>query len=561
MRISVTCDDCSNSFTVGSQLAGKRVKCPACGEPVRVPLSSDDDLDPPRRASSGRTSKKPRRDSNNQSGMMLGIGIGIGGMAVLCAVFLMINRGNHPNPQATNPVASNPVTPNSGNPTPVPAASPTVPVVQTPVASSPAPVVTAKTESVPPPSAVNPNPVTPVVVAKTEAAPTVAVERHPSVELSMTDLIAQIEKSVVRISVKSEEGSSIGSGFVIDPDGSIMTNYHVIEGAESASVEFDSGKKFKVIGFTAVDLDRDLAVIKIEMGNVPLVKVRVAEELPRKGEKVAAFGAPRGLAFTASDGIISAIRHCPDPEFNARKAGSYLQTTAPISPGNSGGPLVNMRGEVVGVNSFKMQGENLNFAASANDIREVIERCDSAPTPLSPDNLPVKYTDQFARAENLAGTTKGNLLLGRVRDVAILMLPFAYDPSGRVSEYVELQVEKSLIKKAGWIQAKRQSQVKGSTAFVVVLIYFKIAENVQNSDEKMISELKCRVRIVTRDVDQDGHQYTAIVWDEEGTLGTVAIGALVNGVVPDAMKKKISDFFNRISVAHRKAVREAESGK
>ena len=595
MRIPVSCGSCSNEFSANETSAGKRVKCPACGEGVRVP-QADDEQEPPRRSSGSKKSKGKSAKSAGVSPILIGVGAG-GGVAVLAlALFLLSNRGgNQPSPVAqpgpptmtqpplqqpsvahgnTQPPVSSPAIGHNPMPptspqmahNPAPPTSPQMahnpaPPTSPQMAHNPGPPKTGNM-GVPvsqSPNTQNPNlpgiPPTGTGAAQTTAAP---VDNTPLRELSMTELVAQVDRSVVRIIVKSDQGASVGSGFVIDVDGSIMTNYHVIEGSRTAEVEFETGEKANVVGFTTIDKARDLAIIKIGLGQKPLQQVRVASELPQKGEKVAAFGAPRGLGFTASDGIISAIRKTP--EFPARSAGTYLQTTAPISPGNSGGPLVNMRGEVVGVNSFKMEGENLNFAASATDIRDVIANRGSNVTPLSPEALPNVYTEKFGRAENLAGTTKGNMLLGSIHDAIIMMLPFTFDPSGRVSDNVELQVEKNLIKKAGWTKVTKQSQVKGSTALVVVLIYFQQAEKVKDADKKGVSELMCRVRIVARDVDKDGVAYTAIVWDENGALGTISLNSLLSGGFPPTMKSKISEFFNKIYVGIKKAQRNAGDG-
>ena len=536
---------------------------------------------------------------------MLGLGIGAGGVSVLAVLFFLMTRvvgggaGNAAVPAGSHQqaAASQVVEARADSMTvaasPAPAESTrTRTNAQSPTVSSPASSLTSpaavstdnlvvdnvdststSVESAPDST---PVPSTPVVVNRpamtrparpnrfANTAASTAPVTGSFVELSMPELIAKIEKSVVRIVVKSDDGLSVGSGFVIESDGTIMTNYHVIEGAKSAVAEFNTGKKYNVLGFTAIDTDRDMAIIKIKP-DTTLQKVPVAAVLPMKGEKVAAFGAPRGLSFTASDGIVSAIRNCPDPEFKARTAGCYLQTTTPISPGNSGGPLVNMRGEVVGINSFKMQGENLNFAVSAKDVRDLISHPGKRLIALSPETVPRKFTDKsdtYDRAENLAGTTRGNLLLGQIRDAVIVMLPFKFnDPSKRVADFVESQVEKSLIKKAGWTKVTDQSQVRPGTALVVVLFYFQVAEGIANAEKKNINELKCRVRIVTRDIDKDGAAYTSIVWDEDGTLGTVTVRSLQEGLVPPAMRGKISDFFNKIVIAHRKAKHEAESEK
>ena len=117
----------------------------------------------------------------------------------------------------------------------------------------------------------------------------------------------KIEPSVV--TVKTDSG--LGSGFVVDSSGLVMTNYHVIKGAKKAVVEFPSDKDKKaylVEGFMAILPNKDLALIKIRAGNRKLIALKVAEKLPARGEWVGTFGSPLGLALTASDGRISAIR-------------------------------------------------------------------------------------------------------------------------------------------------------------------------------------------------------------------------------------------------------------
>ena len=575
MGISVNCSSCSNEFSVKSTAAGKRVECPVCGERVRV--SADADEQPtPRRRSAGE-SRKRGTNSKAQSPLLIGIVAGGVGVAVIAVLFAVLKPGTPP------------VLP-AGSATAVAGTQPSTPVVtpvtsvatgnqQQPTGMAHQPVHGAQHMTVPtnsasqahgmaqttlqrpigPPGIGGPNPpVLNLVEASGKSADPIS-DTDPLPELSMTKLVAVVERSVVRIIAKGDEGAGVGSGFVIDADGSIMTNYHVIEGARSAVVEFESGEKVPVAGFTTLDTKRDLAIIKIEYDTSKLHKIRIATELPLKGEKVAAFGAPRGLSFTASDGIISAIRR--SPEFKVREAGTYLQTTSPISPGNSGGPLVNMRGEVVGVNSFKIEGENLNFAVSADDIRDVIKNRGATLTKLSPEALPSKYSDKFGQAENLAGTTRGKILLSQINDAAIVMLPFAFDPRRKLTDFVESQVEKTFIKRIGWTKVTRQSQFKGSSAIVLVLIYYQVAENIEKADEKMVSELMCRIRIIARDIDKEGDAYTAIVMDENGSLGTIAPQALLNGTIPQGMRAKIPEFFGKVVSTCKKAVRESESAK
>lgn len=136
-----------------------------------------------------------------------------------------------------------------------------------------------------------------------------------------------------------------GSGFIIDPNGIILTNNHVVDGADEVTVHLTDKREFKakVLG---TDPKTDIAVIKIEGKNLPVVKLGKSENV-KVGEWVAAIGAPFGLDNTVTAGIVSAkSRNLPDEQFVP-----FIQTDVAVNPGNSGGPLFNMKGEVIGINS------------------------------------------------------------------------------------------------------------------------------------------------------------------------------------------------------------------
>lgn len=144
----------------------------------------------------------------------------------------------------------------------------------------------------------------------------------------------------------SEERSvprGVGSGFIISKDGYIMTNNHVVDGASKITVTMNDGREYqaKVIG---TDKRTDIALIKIQAENLPVLKIGDSNTL-KKGQWVLAIGSPFGLDSTVTSGIVSAIN---------RDTGEYLpfiQTDVAVNPGNSGGPLINLSGEVVGINS------------------------------------------------------------------------------------------------------------------------------------------------------------------------------------------------------------------
>lgn len=188
----------------------------------------------------------------------------------------------------------------------------------------------------------------------------------------LSDLIQRTEPAVVRIDVITKQGEGIGSGFIVSPDGVVVTNHHVIAGALSATATFQDGEKAKVRGTLNMDSGRDIAVLKIDgEGYAPL---SLAKKLPPKGASVIAFGSPVGFSFSATDGIISSVRSANElRDMSDIEAGTWVQTSTPISPGNSGGPLVDRQGRVVGANTMVVRGaQNLNFAISSVDIAEVV---------------------------------------------------------------------------------------------------------------------------------------------------------------------------------------------
>jgi len=167
----------------------------------------------------------------------------------------------------------------------------------------------------------------------------------------------------------------IGSGVIISPDGYIVTNNHVVDGAVDVRVTMSDRRVLpaKVIG---TDPLTDLAVIKVEGKDFPNVPWGDATKL-RPGQTVLAFGNPFGLRFTVTRGIVSALNRPNPSRDDARKPGQFIQTDAAINPGNSGGPLVDARGEVVGINTFLIsnsgQFSGMGFAIPTQIVRPTVE--------------------------------------------------------------------------------------------------------------------------------------------------------------------------------------------
>jgi serine protease Do len=210
------------------------------------------------------------------------------------------------------------------------------------------------------------------------------------------NLVKQIGEAVVQVRTPG----GLGSGFFINADGYLMTNFHVIEGETEISVEVyhqNDGQlardTFKQVRIVAINKFQDLALLRIEDKNAPKFKsvsLGSADALA-VGDPVFAIGSPLGLERTVTQGIISTKTRQLEGEL-------YLQTSAQINPGNSGGPLFNMAGEVVGVTNMKITfGEGLGFAIPVELVKNFLDHRDAFAYSTDNPNNPYRYLQPPSR--------------------------------------------------------------------------------------------------------------------------------------------------------------------
>jgi S1-C subfamily serine protease len=192
-------------------------------------------------------------------------------------------------------------------------------------------------------------------------------------QFSLAPLVKKIQPSVVTITTFNDSGERehLGSGFFINKDGLVITNYHVVEGAYRIIVETFNGRKYNVRTVIDTDKNNDLTSLLMDIRNDKINYLKISAVLPEPGDRVIVIGSPLGLEQTVTDGVVSAIR-------TISGIGEILQISAPISPGSSGGPVVNLRGEVIGVATFQfMAGQNLNFAIPGYRVLAIQKRSES----------------------------------------------------------------------------------------------------------------------------------------------------------------------------------------
>lgn len=210
------------------------------------------------------------------------------------------------------------------------------------------------------------------VCSVVEGAP--KAKSPPLKSQSTPDLAESIAPSLVKITQIGRDGTDgIGSGFVVSADGMIATNLHVIGEARRLQIEMHDGTIHEVTEVHGTDAHHDLALLKIDMKGLKPLPLGDSSKV-RQGESVVAMGAPEGLGFSVVQGVISATREIDGNDM--------LQVAIPIEKGNSGGPLLNMRGQVLGLLTLKhIKTDNLGFAMPVNALKELI--ASPNPVPMS----------------------------------------------------------------------------------------------------------------------------------------------------------------------------------
>lgn len=175
---------------------------------------------------------------------------------------------------------------------------------------------------------------------------------------NLTTLVSHVRSSVVTVVAFNGDGKPVtqGTGFFVASDGTLITNYHVLASAQKVSIKTKSGTLYDIVQTVAKDIEGDLIAVRADLRGLAVRPLRLSNAPVASGQRIFVIGSPLGLEETVSEGIISAVRQIDG-------VGRIIQITAPISPGSSGSPVINARGEIIGVASLNLTGgQNLNFA-------------------------------------------------------------------------------------------------------------------------------------------------------------------------------------------------------
>jgi len=222
---------------------------------------------------------------------------------------------------------------------------------------------------------------------------------HAASEDSAAKIFQRQANAIVLIGTADKDNGKIGSGFFVKEDGLIVTNYHLIHNAQKIYVKLKNNKVYSNVQLVNFDVKKDIAILRIHGQGFKKVKLGDSSDVAI-GQRVVTIGNPLGLESTVSDGLISSLR-------KDDHGVKLLQISVPLSQGSSGGPLFNLKGEVVGITTASLlEGQNLNFAIPINYAKSLLRKSDDrkrakrssfkdfARVKLSRDNVPLSLTKE-----------------------------------------------------------------------------------------------------------------------------------------------------------------------
>lgn len=330
---SFSCTECGKTLHAATEFAGRRAKCPKCGQLVVVPVAPEP-LQEQRLSTAPSTPPSPVAVHSPIAQSLLRpvvtAVLAAAAVAVLALAFRGTGNGPQPGKNAFPTTRGEAVV------------SDTPPVEEHPPEQS---------------------------------------ERRDAQEAGTQDPIADAIKSVVRLET---DNGSLGSGFLVGDAETVATNLHVVAGAKAVTAKFEDGSEIAVDGFLHASLGLDLAVLHLTRPAKSLPLDVAKEDVPLGVADVYAIGMPKGLPFSVSKGVVSAYRIWRDVESSLgldgdlhEAGGKWVQTTTPISPGNSGGPLLTASGEVLGINTMSLSSrdaQNLNFSLRSTELQGFLDQ-------------------------------------------------------------------------------------------------------------------------------------------------------------------------------------------
>lgn len=354
--------------------------------------------------------------------------------------------------------------------------------------------------------------------------------------MTAVDLMKRVEPSVVRLRVKIATGEEFGSGFVVGHDGSAVTSLALLKGAQSAKARLRDGTVADVKGILAMEPDRDLALIALDLPAAKSRPVAIAAQPPNVGDGVVAFGMPHDSALLFSEGVITQAKSAGKSVGETRgKTGQWIVTNAAYIPGTGGGPLLNMQGEVVAVNSLgRRELQDVQAGPGPVDLSLLVSRKAPSPTPLSPDLVSIGGNEKSTAAIDITGSPKARTLASTIDELTLELGSLKDDAKGRLPALIQLHLESS-------IRARHKLASQPGPGVGVIAAALTLDEQRKPEGRELLLELHC----VVSELDKLGKPFSYVVFKERAICGRISDANLEKGTIPPAVSDSVKGICDR----------------
>lgn len=380
----------------------------------------------------------------------------------------------------------------------------------------------------------------------------------PETPLELPDLLERINPSLVKLTFLHSTGKSVGAGFIVSQSGLLITSLHSLEGIRGAYADFFDGSSAVVEGYRLVNPQYNIAVLQIEPPENGLKLLPLTDQLPLQETSVVAFGPS---SQNATEGKITGILSPNKLQSVMRLPfiGSWLETSIPVLPTFSGGPVVNKFGQVIAVNMIQLTNtEEQNLALAAKDVLQLINASrNQEVVKLTPDTF-AGFNSELKKkmAKDIAGTDRGTELLAAITQVGVSQdFQSSFDSSGIIKEIVNKNVERSLSKS----DLELLLDEPGENAPTLLVTLNAEPQRIRTKDSLKVS---VQAKLIAIDpMENPGNKFVILWKGEKSDIGTVLPEAISPEMTSRILGPKLKSYFDKFRTAQSKAKRLAKQNK
>ncbi len=380
----------------------------------------------------------------------------------------------------------------------------------------------------------------------------------PETPLELPDLLERIDPSLVKLTFLHSTGKSVGAGFIVSQSGLLITSLHSLEGIRGAYADFFDGSSAVVEGYRLISPQYNIAVLQIEPPENGLKLLPLTDQLPLQETSVVAFGPS---SQNATEGKITGILSPNELRSVMRLPfiGSWVETSIPVLPTFSGGPVVNKFGQVVAVNMIQLtNAEGQNLALAAKDVLQLINASRNQEVVKLTPNTFAGFNSELKKkmAKDITGTERGTELLAAIKQVGVSQdYQSGFDSSGMIKEIVNKNLERSISKS----DLELLIDEPGENLPTLLVTLNAESQRIRAKDSLKVS---VQAKLVAIDpMENSGNKFVILWKGKKSDIGTVLPDAISPELTSRILGPKLKSYFDKFRTAQSKAKRMAQKNK